>query len=29
MEFYELMKEAAKDVDIELSNEQYDKFIKY
>ena len=29
MDFYELMKEAAKDVDIELSNEQYDKFIKY
>lgn len=29
MDFYELMKEASKDVGIELSNEQYDKFIKY
>ena len=29
MKFYDLMKAAAKDVGIELTEEKYDQFIKY
>ena len=29
MNFYELMKTAANDVGLELTEEQYDQFIKY
>ena len=29
MKFYELMKNATEEVGMSLSNEQYDKFMKY